>query len=660
MLQTLTEKIDFIIIKCAKFLLKGEDPNSKTLLLFLGLPILASVIILCLIFIPSFVKEKKFNKQLDFIEALKSQDWKALYVDPKPDAASWDNCFADLMCPGNPESKVLFDNGEIRGDKHEKIVSELRGKRFWIGRKFTARQLTDWKKAGADKIILGYFYATYELFLDGKKKLTRDGLTSRLPLILDIPENTEKDVFVAIRILHDMDEPFPDALFVSGVLSDYSLERHLRDNEFQTLVKPSLAIGFSLALGFLFLLLWLVSWKRQEFAAFSASAILQAASQLLLIHFVWLHIGNYYYHRIAFVLSWYHALVIIFIGLAVARIRTWYSSLFMLIMLVIPWLFFLTDWTTDQFYYGALSVYRIFEFSSYFIAIALILLQARLVSQKRGELWDPYREHKLYLFALLLLFMALVQIMGDVAVWDIRVIFSEVVISILAIFMVQEYGRQSNFVSRSPISKFHQLAKSISELPCFIFSLDLKNSETLFRMGAEQGIGGSLVKKLMYQLSNLVVEKGGEIITAEGDSMIAFVPITQSTEESLKKIVQICIELEKSLKQYLQLTNLSDEFKLRIALDKGNIRPIWHEIGGKKLPGWEQVGTSTVFVDLARMLEAESKLNSRDITALVTTPELKANINLLNTGLSFKSAAAVIKHGRNLNVDIAVLDSSPN
>ena len=57
----------------------------------------------------------------------------------------------------------------------------------------------------------------------------------------------------------------------------------------------------------------------------------------------------------------------------------------------------------------------------------------------------------------------------------------------------------------------------------YLISLDLKNSESLFRLGAEQGVGGSYVKNLMQHLATVVIQRNGELIASEGDSILFFI-----------------------------------------------------------------------------------------------------------------------------------------
>lgn len=652
------EKINEFILKLARLLLKGENQNSKILLLMLLVPILGVMIICYLTFIPPIQKEAQFVNQMDFTEAIQQEDWKVLYSDPKPEQNLWDHCESDLSCPGNPKSNELFVNGFEHREKHVEKVSHLHGKRFWIGRIFPKEKLTEWNSKGAHQIILGYFYATIELFVNGERVSVRDWMTTRLPVTVDISKNANQDLYVAVRILHNMDEPFPDSLAGTGVVTDTQLEKHLRYNEFSQIFKPSVGIGFCFGLGILFFMFWVASPKRQEFAAYAAISLLQIPSQAMLIPFVWLHLGNYMYHRINYILAWYQVAMIIFLGLTISRIRTKYSMYFMCIAMILPWGLFLSSWTTSQFYENTGFVYNYFEWSSYFVAVFLIFSQARLVGQKRGELWDPYREIKLYLFAGTLITIALVQNLAGIASWDMRLYYTEFVISLFAIITVHEYRRQSNFVSASPVSKYHQIAKTIDALPCFALSIDLKNSESLFRYGAENGLGGSIVQKLMYHLSNIINDHGAELISSEGDSILLFlVAKDEEREMVLQKAMDLCEDLKKGLDQYLTLTKIPLNYELRIAMESGVIRPIWHDLGGKKLPGWEQVGASNVFVDLARMLEAESSQMPRSVTALVVKPEIGKLIKKFNSKLVFEVTTTTIKHGRKLELEMAKLSS---
>lgn len=640
-------RVESVLVRFGRLCLAGNDPASPVLLFLWGAPLVTVTLILWAACGPSFSIEHRFVDSGGFAQKIDDGQWRTLHSDPRPDLTHWSDCADDAACPGNPHNPSLFA-GSKRDGGHAAVVQTLRGKRYWIGLVLSRNDLAEWTRKGASHLLIGYVYGSAEVFADGKSLFVRDAVTSRLPITIDLPEKPAKSLYVAVRILHDMDEPFPDVLD-SAVVNALQLEKYLRKSEFENVVRPCLVLGYNLALGLLFALMWAAAPRRQEFAGFSTYCLVNAAKAGQLLHLVWLHSGGHLFHRLFFILACYSLLSALFMALTIARLRTWYTAAGFTVLLGLPWLLLLMPWGTDQFFANADFIYRHFETPAYLLAAALILLQARLVAEKRGELIDPYREHKLYIAAFTFLALPFVHLVIDSGVIDVR----SVSMSLMMLMVIQEYGSQTRALGRSPQSRYHQLATPVTEVPCVAVSLDLKNSERLFNLGVESGRGGDIVKELMQRLLGKVDAAGGVLLSSEGDSLIFMLP--DDGDASLRRAVELCLTLHGTLKAFLAQAKFPAEFELRLALEYGRIKPVWNEMGSKQVPGWTQVGSSTVFVDMARMLEAESKLCSRSMTSIVLKPAAAQRVRAFYPRLTFESVSANIKHGRRLDLEVATL-----
>jgi hypothetical protein len=194
--------------------------------------------------------------------------------------------------------------------------------------------------------------------------------------------------------------------------------------------------------------------------------------------------------------------------------------------------------------------------------------------------------------------------------------------------------------------------KETNEINAIVISVDLKDSEALFKLGASKGLGGSLIQKLMFHLSKVINHQNAELISNEGDSILFFIPINSNFIEVIISALNTCLDFKKSLNEFIVFSKLPKEFELRMAIDLGKIRPIWHELDGRKFPGWEQLGNSNVFVNLARMLEAESIIKTRQESIIVIRPELFEMISNEFPRVDFHKTVSLIKHNRSLDLYI--------
>lgn len=78
------------------------------------------------------------------------------------------------------------------------------------------------------------------------------------------------------------------------------------------------------------------------------------------------------------------------------------------------------------------------------------------------------------------------------------------------------------------------------------------------------------------------------------------------------------------------------------------------------MPGWEQAQNSTIFVDLARLMEAESKVGMKAESSIICSETLflLGGVPAILSENPFK-ANVEIKHGRRVDVSIVTLTNEP-
>ena len=648
--------IDYNIRNLAKWLAGGNalatGSSRHWLAIAIGFPAMIALAAMLFAITPTFIREAESIAPDDFAVRFHYSAWRVLYSDQR----------ADLLSKG-----VMRESY-----RHALELDKRHGEVYWVGLKVTREMLDSAKLGQANQLMSGYIYGTYEAFVDDMKVASGGASDQRRPLVVELTDEmmNRPDGFVfSVRVRHDLQEPYPDTLYFVGIATKAQIERHRRWSDFQFNITPAIAMGVNLAFGLFFFALWACGVRKQELAAFAGFGILHSVIQATNIPLVFEFMGIQNWHRLNFVTTCYETLFVLWLGLALARIRSRAVLSASVVLIALPWSVFLTDYTAMQIYSVVLRFWRYGSTGTYFIAAFLCFSQARLVAhQHRRDLVDGARELKLNLSWVALC------LMGSLCIWsyfhyiDVR-IFNAVLLGCLAAVVVHDYARQDLYVRRAPLSKYHQLARLPDRVPCVLATIDLKRSEKLYRFGAERGLGGAFVVEIISNFYKVITERGGEVIQTEGDSITFFFD-QEAAPDPLEKAVKSVRDLDRDLRTHLFEQSVGQSWgensgypvdvRIRAALDVGAIRPVWQRFEGRDVPGWEQAQNSTVFVDVARLMEAESKVGEKEESSIICNERL-----FLTTGvpaiLSVNpyKANVEIKHGRRVDVSIVTLTSGP-
>ncbi|MDZ4082312.1 MAG: hypothetical protein U1E10_05220, partial [Bdellovibrionales bacterium] len=619
---------------------RNVSPGLSPTTLSIGLPAVAAFLILLVFVAPQFVHEANHINSRPFEQNIHAEDWYVTYEDREE--ALWRDKTVRDMYP------------------HSQTLDQRPGEMYWIGFQVTPEQVAKARAAGANRFFIGYFIGEIEVFVDSVLVKSGPGNGYRRATVVDIPVQSfqsESGFRIAIRIRNDSREMYPDTLFYSGLATDAQVETHVRWQEFRSMVSNSVALGLNLALGLFFFALWLCGVRKQELSAFAAFGLMNAAIQALTMPVILDYLGPMVSYRLNFIIKIYEVLFVLWLGASLARIRPPWVLQAMSVGLIVPWLIFLTNWSPNFIYHGTYFLWMWVCPHIYFVAAFLCFAQARLVaaSHKR-DLVDPARLLKLQLSWMALVLMAFVQLYGNQIYFDARILNAVLLLG-LAAAVVHDYRRQELFVRRAPLSKYHQLAVLPERVSCVLATIDLKRSESLYRLGSSQAVGGAYVVDIISQFYRLITERGGEVIQTEGDSITFFFDQLEADGMALSKTIASVRELDQKLRSHLtaqETSKLPDDIRLRAALDVGTIRPVWQRFEGRDVPSWEQTADSNVFVDVARLMEAEAKVGNQAESALIFKHELsKGHSGTFGHFTAFPLVE--IKHGRKLNVAISSL-----
>lgn len=646
-------EIDVRLQSLARRLSSGRGLPLAAQTALVGAPAFAMVLALGLFILPRFVREDASVRDHSFAEKIDEKQWLVSY-----DAVS--------------DFKELASKREYRDQKrtHSVELNRRQGRWYWLGLEISPERLRRLASARATWLFAGNFYGSLQVFIDDRLSRTGTRADVRDPLILDLTPLLTRErlagkepLRIAIRIRHEMGEPFPDMLNESGFATQAQIEIYRRWALMHDSILVSISFGAALALGLFYLALWLSSARKQEMAAFAAFGLLHAAIQAGYISFVWIQMGALEWHRLNFVTSVYEVVMTVWLGLSLARLRSRWVLLAVAGFLLAPWAIFLTSMTAGDIYQVVLLIWNYGTTSGYLAAALLCLSQARLVSAERSlESIDLQRVVKLHASWIILLLMAAAQYEAARMWIDIRVV-NVALLAGLAAIVVHDYRQQDLFVRRAPLSKYHQRAELPERVQCVLATVDLKRSESLYRYGAMSGVGGACVVEIVSKFYRHVTDAGGEVLQTEGDSLMFFFDC-ETTAGAVDRAVTAVRALDRILRKHLEEQSrlarpisgvpFPADLRLRAALDRGAIRPTRQRFEGRDVAGWEQAGGSQVFVDVARLMEAESKTVPTDRSSIALKPELAPEVR----GAAPEAGEVEIKHGRMLKFAIVSLDAA--
>lgn len=619
----------------------------------IGLPAVLAISVFAFGIAPSFLHESRVVHANDFTYRFRGEDWIVLFADS----------YEQLWQKKQPRD--LFTHGQELDKRH--------GEYYWIGIHVKPEWLSKARAEGADQLMSGYIYGSYEAYIDDLLVKTGGASELRRPVVIELSKemlNRPNGFRYSVRIRHDLNEPYPDTLHFIGLATKAQIELHRRWSDLYFNTLPSIAMGINLAFGLFFFALWVCGIQKQELAAFAAFGVLHAVIQAANVPLLFELIGIHKWHRLNFVTAAYETFFVWWLALSLARVRSRKLLVIGIAMILAPWAVFFSGLTSMQIYSHSLELWKFGTNTAYFIGAIICLSQARLVAaQYRRDLIDGAREIKLLLASLSFFVMGLATLWGHLVYFDARV-FNALFLGALAAAVVHDYRRQELFIRRAPLSKYHQRADLPESVPAVLGTVDLKRSEGLYRYGAERGLGGRLVAEIISNFYKEIADRGGEVIQTEGDSITFFFDKSENQHAFGSALMSIQA-LDKNLRTHLETSRVdraqSDypmDLRLRAAIDVGAIRPVWQRFEGRDVPAWEQARNSTVFLDVARLMEAEGKLGHQDSSivcrqtmfAAEQTPLSKNEISdLLKSARTDLSVE--IKHGRKIDVALIPLSS---
>ncbi len=599
--------------------------------------------------------------------------WRALYRSALPEEACLDTYPQNSKCLSSPLNATLWQSANSREDKeHTDRVAGRRGQDFWLGTILSPEQVDRAYRFQANRLILGYLNADYEVWLDGEKIFFGQYRDTHSPVVLPLSMGKLAQggsLHLAIRVTHNGGGIFPDALGYfrrEGLATSTQADSYLRVENFEEHTRPWFFFGVYFVMGSLFLVLWGMNPRKQECAYLAAYALFQAFIQASRSDEVSYLFDVATWNRLSNVISIYEGAFALFLGLAFARFRRaffqWGIPIFLfagaLLYFLIP----------DSVQAEKLGVYLDAKVvpRGYLLGAMACFLQTFWLEQRMKSRDGVFaiRVRRLLLFGIGLcsigLSYAVQQSVPSVTEYTAWPRFMNLILVLyLAAVILKDYRTAEKILEHSPISPYHRRPVLPTELAGVLLVVDIKRSETLAHASSEWGNAGELIHIGLSHMWSAAISNEGTVLQSDGDAITVFFERDGKTLLRAYKAIQ---EISKSLERFVeQLQDRgvqlghTEQLRFRATLVEGLIQPVWQEFRGGRFPAWSASGPSNVFVDAARLLEIEQQLD----------PKREQSLLVVNEGLADKlkckwkkrKAKYQSKHGEVHTIAVSRIDT---
>lgn len=570
-------------------------------------------------------------------------------------------------CVASPENNLLWESPMHRRDEeYSKILAADLKAPFWMGLKITPAELKRAGSLGATRLMLGLLYSRYEIWVDGERIQVGDFLENDLPLALDLTIDRmqqDKALHIAVAVFRngkmrtiDSDWFVPTMGFYTSRASDQQIRWSAFANDTRYYVMFAVFFLF----GLIFRYAAIIKEANSEYPAAAMYSLVMALLQFIICDSTFRMFGPTLYYNVLNAILVAEVFAVIGFGLAFSRAP---AALLRRVNLSIPVSFLVV-----------LSISRIFSLDgvfseiiityltplSYAAAATFCFLQYVSLNINFGNLSvNSKRKTLLASMSLIFLFMAVSFVVETLQAQAVEThwvrILGVIPLYILTTSIAAAVKRNYKIIETTSVSSFHKLTPLPDLVNGVIINLDLKSSERLFRIGAGEDMGGTIVSTVLSQMWSRFAASGATVMQSTGDDLLLIYP-----DSLLKEEPELWIKTLKSVHEELQLiaVQLADSqpelatmksLDFRAAASRGAVRPLWRLIGATRVPSWVEASSKNVFVDTSRLLELERTNSSQknySRTVLIVDESLEVELKNIKD-LQVVAVNGVGKHGRN-------------
>jgi hypothetical protein len=632
------------------------------------------------IYLPAFFQDYAEWNNFPPAVALPSQAWRVLLAKtPVP-------CALDASespgCPANAENPALWKSPLARSDAdHWPRVRAMRNREYWIGAELSPEQLATAYRERSNYLLLGLIRADYRIWVDGHFVNGGDlGNTQQISFSLPMDRLREKTPLrVAIQVRPLSSHQFPDLMtgsFTSpGLYSSARVNSYLSLLEFIGRTRPFSLFVAHFIIAALFFMFWATATTKQEYFYMAIYALLIAFYHLRTTEMIWSKIDPEKGQLIYNILYYLEGCFAFFLGLSFARARRALFRWGFTAALAFPL-------ASLAFKPALWSAPFATSFTNWFLPVgcaggaATCLGQAlQLHFQGMQGSRHGIRLRRLLYFAAGLCAVGAIhysQFTGSSG--TMRYVFAYSLahvglVFLLALIVLAEYRERERLLERVPVSEYHRRATLPESISGAMLVADLKDSEVLYRLRAEHGETENPVRIWRFHFQLMIAKYGGIAIQKKGDEIIGFFDADKCENPALaavaavEEITRASPLVESELRARQMLPEDSKGLHFRASIATGAIRPIWDNVGGERDAGWEEAGTTSVFVESARLLEMERKVRRPGDTVLILKNDLAETVlssrPALQASVIARDLVVEDKHGTPYHIAVFVPQTEP-
>lgn len=551
--------------------------------------------------------------------AIPSQSWVALYSEPRTES--------DWM------RAIPRDNEAHKAKRKDPSQTSI-----WLRTLINLPTLHAASQLEARFLALGWLRGKARITLNGSLYFESARATS-FPIVIPLDEQVmSRPISLEIRVDKTPTHQFPDLLNLGqdcGFYTSAQLDTYIGRHSFWARIRPVTYLLLNLAVALFFFGVWIHFPNKPEHYHLALFGLANAFAQVRQVDLVFLNVDYLNIHQAGFLTKTWVGITGLLFAFSLARIRTswtrpvaWSGALLPFVALALFWS--PERATTFEATAGAVLIPLCLVIG----ALACLSQWAYLLQSFGSAIVAQQRIRTLALSSVGMIAMA--SLYGSSVQLDSNSLKSEYgffshmaahvgIVVYWAFVLLQEMRQQSLLVERIPVSEYHRMSELPPRLKGAVLTIDMKNSEALFRMSSDDSEGVNWVGLWRSHAYLIFSEYDGTVLQKKGDEVQIFFDGEKHESPELAAFRAFCAlvaasrRLETSLAS-ADLTLLGSlRFRLRGSLVAGAVRPIWEEMGrGRKEPYWEQVSGSNTFVDAARLLESEKILVQDKLTDALT------------------------------------------
>lgn len=571
------------------------------------------------------------------------------------------------VCPASPANPELWDASvKRRTPEYFKALSADLKKPFWLGLRVTPAELKRANSLGATRLMLGMLYSGYEVWVDGSRIQVGDFLENDMPIAVDLTTERlleERPLHIAIAVFRsgkmqtiDSDWFVPKMGFFTSKNSD----QQIRWTAFANDTRYYVLFAIFFLFGLIFRYAALIKKTSVEYSAAATYSLVLAFSQFIIADSTFRLLGPGFYYPMLNATLFAEFFAVIGFGLAFSRGP---SSLLKWVSLAIPISFlvllFLSKVLNDN---GIISENIILYLTplAYLGAGGVCLLQYISIKINSATISSSKRRRTLLVsMSFIFIVVAISFIAETLSAQAVEThwarILAVIPLYILTTSIAAAVQKNYRIFETTSISPFHKLSPLPESVSGVVINLDLKGSEKLFRTGASEDVGGTIVSTVLSQIWGRFASTGATVMQSSGDDILLIYPDSDVGSEPhlwYKTLCEVHEELQLIAQQladsHPELSTMR-RIEFRAAVSRGAVRPLWRMIGSTRVPSWVEAGNKNVFVDTARLLELERgriKPTAKNSGSMLIVDEtLEAELKEI-PGLELQSFTGEGKHGR--------------